>query len=236
MPERNVRFERLPDGSLLDKETGQLVDLPATDAYKHNGHDSRKKKSDAIVPYRPIRPANIIPDNDPDLVKPRPDLLPPAPLRKKGRNAPRWTWADLIKEVGEEEVEMGDEIVPLKVAVVRAAFYHALEGNASMLKELFERSEGKMTQNLAIKNNELHTDEMSEDDINDLIRELVEHITVIPSPEDQREKEYGQLPPGETQAEYGEAPAEPEKPVSDESSGVGAARSEVPGSGIEFLE
>lgn len=63
---------------------------------------------------------------------------------EKGRNkhgAPRKgeSWKELILQIGEELNE--ESGMTWKEAVVRAAYYHAVAGNAAILKELWQRSE-----------------------------------------------------------------------------------------------
>lgn len=63
---------------------------------------------------------------------------------EKGRNkhgAPRkgTSWKELITAIGDEINE--ESGMTWKEAVVRAAFFHAVSGNAAILKELWQRSE-----------------------------------------------------------------------------------------------
>lgn len=63
---------------------------------------------------------------------------------EKGRNkngAPRkgMSWKELITAIGDEINE--ESGMTWKEAVVRAAYYHAVGGNAAILKELWQRSE-----------------------------------------------------------------------------------------------
>lgn len=65
-----------------------------------------------------------------------------------GRPSQGISWKELIVKVANEESDVPD--ILWKERVVRAAFVHASEGNAAILRELFARSGDEN------ENNELH--------------------------------------------------------------------------------
>lgn len=192
-----TRFQKLDDGSLLDKVTGEIVAplggdpvVPVKKAepiQAPEGFDQLRQEAMSSFAEAASVTVNIystgrathtpeqdkhgfhVNEPDPNQVKHTPNIR----NRRKGMS-----WAELIRQVGDEEATVNGEPVPLKLLVVRAAFYHAIAGNASMLKELFERSEGKMTQNLALTSATLNTDDMSDEDLNGTLVKLINTMVV----------------------------------------------------------
>ena len=82
-----------------------------------------------------------------------------------GRPPAGWTWAELLREAGEEiEPKTGKQF---KQLVTKRIWLECMNGNVGAIKELFNRMEGLPKQNMDLNINEFQKFIMDKDDETD---------------------------------------------------------------------